>query len=215
MCLLCFSTDKVAKDDMKGKYGAAFGPYADSEETFKITMCEAPCQESCCYVGSLFCGCFAHMKMRHKALNHLNPGSGWDDYKCCQGYFGGCCCLQPGEMCETTCPCPCACCETVCCPGLAVSATSMLLRDKYNLGLDDDDIRLIRCNNCLYTLACIVNILSCFCDWDGERECVQCINCVSDLVFCCVSACMTAQVNHEIEFRESQNAPSAIQMSRE
>lgn len=135
MCLLCFSTEKPNRDDMKGKYGEAFGPYVDNEDTFKITMCQAPCEECCCYCGSLFCALCATVKMRHKALNHINPNSGWDDYKCCQGYFGGCCCFQPGSMCEDVCPCPCACFEACLCPGLAVSATSMLMRDKYNLGL--------------------------------------------------------------------------------
>lgn len=50
---------------------------------------------------------------------------------------------------EENCPSCCMCCEAVCCSGLSVSSTKFAMMDKYNLGLDDGDARLIHCNNCL------------------------------------------------------------------
>ena len=120
-------------------------------------------------------------------------------------------CLQPGEIGDTACPVPCMCLEACCCPGLAVSANSMILRERYGLGLDRDDVRLIRCNNCLFMFACLVTCLGICFDWEGEEACVQIVNCVSDVVFCCVSGCMTAQTHHEIEIRE---APQQQHMRR-
>jgi hypothetical protein len=200
---------------MKGKYGQAFAGYVDYDQTYDITMCQAPCKATGCWCGSMLCFHIAQVKMRYKALNHLEPGSGWKNYICCQNYFGGMCCFQPGKCCESTCPVPCMCLETCCCPGASVSATSMLVRDRYQLGLDEDDVRLIRCNNCLFCFSAILSCLGMCFDWDGEEACIQTVNCISECVFCCTSACMTAQTNHEIKLREKgASAPSAQLMER-
>jgi hypothetical protein len=37
---------------------------------------------------------------------------------------------------------------------------------------------------------------------------------VADVVFCCVSGCMTAQVYHEIDHREKLASPSRQRMER-
>ena len=213
-CLCCFSTDKPDKEDMKGKYGEQYGKYLDYRETYDITMCQAPCKEPCCWMSSMLCFCCAQVTMRKKALNHVYPDSGWDKYICCQGYFGGLCCLQPGKMGEQSCPAPCMCLESCCCPGLAVSATSALIRDKYQLGLDDDDIRLIRLNNCLQMLACVAKLLNICIDFEGDDACVAILDCIAETVFCCTSGCMTAQVYHEIELRENPKPPASEQMER-
>jgi len=115
---------------------------------------------------------------------------------------------------EDTCPCPCMCLEVCCCPGLAVSATSSVIREKYQLGLDDDDVRLIRLNNCLQLLACLASCLNICIDFEGDDCCVAVLDCIADVVFCVTSGCMTAQVYHEIELREKGGAPSAQAMDR-
>jgi len=214
MCLFCFSTEKPSADDMKGKYGAQYAPYLDYQDTYDITMCQAPCAEPGCWFVSMLCFCCAQISMRKRALNHVNPGSGWDDYACCQGYYGGCCCFQPGQMGEKACPLPCMFLETCCCPGLAVSATSSVIRERYQLGLDDDDIRLIRFNNCLQLLACVASCLNICIDCEGDDACVAILDCIADVVFCMTSGCMTAQVYHEINLREKQSPPVVQEMAR-
>lgn len=193
MCLFCFSSAPLSPDEAKGKYGSAMGGFADAPQTFDISLCQTPCQEPLCWCASMACLCPAQVHLRHKVLNHVAPGSGWANYTCCQGYFGGCCCLQPGKCCEKQCPVPCMCLEGFCCPGLAASASGMVLRQRYNLGLDADDVRLIRCSNCLQILSCVCYIVACITPCEGDDVVAQVVGCVADVVFCCVAGCMTAQ----------------------
>ena len=62
------------------------------------------------------------MHMRYKVLNHLVPGSGWDNYVCCQGYTGPCLCFTPGSCMEKDIPRTCMCVEAICCAGFAVGS---------------------------------------------------------------------------------------------
>jgi len=214
MCLFCFSTEPLSGSEMNGKYGAAYASFAHNQEKFDISLCQAPCRAPCCWLASLICLCPAQIQMRHKALNHVNPGSGWSNYKCCQGYFGGCCCLQPGQVCDQTCPVPCMCLEAFICPGLAISATSNVIRDEYGLGLDEDDVRLIRCSNCLQIFSLCLYCVSMCTPCEGDDLVAQAVSIVADVVFCCVSGCMTAQVHHEIKKREKMGVPSRQRMER-
>lgn len=212
-CLFCFSGDKLSPEERKGKYGDAWGQFADNEQTFKVKLCKAPCAEPCCWMGSMICFPCAQYKVRYMALNHAEPGSGWSNYKCCQGMFGGCCCIKPGSMGEENCPQCCMCLEGTCCTGMAISATQGMVMQQHGLGLDQDDVRLIRCNNCLQFLACMASCLNICIDFDGDDAIVGLINLVADITFCCVSGCMTARTYHEITEREKE-APVGNKMER-
>lgn len=212
-CLFCFSGDKLSPEERKGKYGDAWGQFADNEQTFKVKLCKAPCAEPCCWMGSMFCFPCAQYKVRYMALNHAEPGSGWSNYKCCQGMFGGCCCIKPGSMGEESCPQCCMCLEGTCCTGMAISATQGMVMQQHGLGLDQDDVRLIRCNNCLQFLACMASCLNICIDFDGDDAIVGLINLIADITFCCVSGCMTARTYHEITEREKE-APVGNKMER-
>lgn len=200
--------------------GSNYGKYNQNETTFDISMCQAPLKECPSWVGSMLFFPCAQYSLRYKALNHIERGSGWDNYICCQGYMGGVCCINPGSMGEKSCPQMCMCLEACCCPGLAVSATSMLVRDRYSLGLDDDDVRLIRFNNCLQCFVAVANCAVCIFslvsgdDSCRDNEAMDALNCFADTVFCCISSCMSAQVHHEIKVREGQTAPVKQIMER-
>ena len=86
-----------------------WGQYADNNEAFKVKLCGAPCAEPCCWIGSMLCWPCGQYKLRYMVLNHQEPGSGWKNYSCCQGLFGGCCCIQPGNLGEESCPQLCMC----------------------------------------------------------------------------------------------------------
>ncbi|KAL7578985.1 hypothetical protein ACA910_019032 [Epithemia clementina (nom. ined.)] len=211
MCFLCFSTAPLTEDEKRGRYGSTLGAFDSYHDKYALSLCQIPCSKEigCCCV-TLLCFCPAQIYMRKKALNHVEPGSGWSNYKCCQGYFGGCCCFQPGQCGESTCPCPCMCLEVLCCPGLAVSSTSMVIRERYHLGLDRDDVRLIRCTNCLQVLACCCSLVAMCTDNEAVDCASHAVNCLADTVFCSVAGCMTAQCNHEINLRDSgRSAPHA------
>lgn len=189
------------------------GKFADNEAQFKVKLCSAPCAEPCCWIGSMACYPCAQYKLRYKALNHVAPGSGWSNYSCCQSMFGGCCCIQPGNLVEDNCPQCCMCCEAICCPGMAVSASQELIMQQYSLGLDEDDVRLIRCNNCLQCFAVCASCLNICIDFEGDDAIVAIINLIADIMFCCVSGCMTARTYHEMKVREKE-APAQFQMQR-
>lgn len=210
VCLFCFSKEPLSPDEMNGKYGSSMQPFLQNRDTYDITLCQTPCKEPGCWCASMLCLCPGIMMMRHKALNHVDPGSGWSNYICCQGQFGGCCCIQPGSLGEKTCPVPCMCLEAFCCTGPAVSATSNLIRERYSLGLDEDDIRLIRCNNCLFFFSACLTCVAMFTECEGDDAAASIVNCISDVVFCCTAGCMTAQTNHEIKLRESNGVHSAF-----
>lgn len=215
MCFFCLSTRPLSPDEKQGKYGSVYGDFADGQRaTFQISLCQAPCRATGCWCVGLLCLCPAQMHLRHRALNHVEPGSGWSNYKCCQGYFGGCCCLQPGSLGEGTCPVPCMCLEAMCCPGCAASASGMVIRERYGLGLDEDDVRLIRCSNCLQILSVCCNMLACLTDNESIDQLACIIDCVADVVFCCVAACMTAQAYNEISYRETSGPPQNERMQR-
>lgn len=218
MCLFCFSSAPLSADERKGRQGSVLGQFADNRgETFDLSLCQVPCSSACpCCLTTMLCYCPAQVWMRHRVLNHVQPGSGWANYKCCQGYFGGCCCLQPGQMGEETCPVPCMCLESCLCPGLAVSATSIVLREHYSLALDDDDVRLIRCSNCLFMLACICQCIACMTDCEGDDQVADVISCIADAVFLSVAGCTTAQAHHEMVKREKDcsAAPQRQRMDR-
>jgi hypothetical protein len=120
---------------------------------------------------------------------------------------------QPGNMGEDGCPQCCMCLEGCCCPGMAVSASQGIIMQRYDLGLDSDDVRIIRCNNCLQICALCASCLNICIDCEGDNAIVNCINLVADVVFCCVSGCMTARVYHEINERERE-APKGYRMDR-
>jgi hypothetical protein len=213
-CLFCFSKEPLSRSEMSGKYGGAFGQYANNRQTFDISLCETPCKTPCCWLGSMICLCPAQIHLRHKALNHVQPNSGWKNYKCCQGYFGGCCCIQPGQMCDTTCPVCCMTLEAFCCTGLAVSASANVLREAHGLGLDEDDVRLIRCSNCLQMCSCLLTLVSRCTECQADDQLARIVDVIADVVFCCVSGCMTAQVYHEIAKQEQLAAPTRQRMDR-
>ena len=215
MCLFCFSSEPLSEDEKRGKYGSVLGQYSNNSSNFDVTLCQAPCAAPGCCCITMLCFCPVQVYMRHKVLNHVQPGSGWSNYSCGQGYFGGCCCLQPGNLGEDTCPVPCMCLEACLLPGCAVSATSNVIRERYNLGLDDDDVRLIRCNNCLQIFAILLSCVAICTPCEGDDTAAHIVNGIADVVFCGISGCMTAQTNHEMEKQTSMLAPTTNYMGRE
>lgn len=95
-----------------------------------------------------------------------------------------------------------------------MSATSMVVREQYSLGLDEDDVRLIRLNNCLFWAACCLRIVASFTDCEGDDAVAAVVDIISDVVFCCTSGCMTAQVHHEMKIRDQSSAPTRQPMIR-
>ena len=112
-----------------------------------------------------------------------------------------CCCFHPGACCEKDIPRTCMCIEACCCPGLAVSSTRFVMMEQYHFMADECDNRLIRFNNCIQVLSCICHVLAIF--KPQFRDLAQIIDLIADIVFFSTAGCMTAQVDYEINYRES------------
>jgi len=171
--------------------------------TFKTSMCDAPCSDPLCCCAACLCPCCTAFQVRRQVLDY-----DWTQYKCCQGYYD-CCCFKAGSCCESTCPCPCLCCEAFLCQSCAISSTRMYVMDQKGLQSDPCDRRIIRCNNCVQLLACICNTLAiCI---EQIRPCAQILNAVSHIIYCTVQACMQAQVH----FEYNDHTPSAVPQKQE
>ena len=96
-----------------------------------------------------------------------------------------------------------------------MSATSNLIREKYRLGLDEDDVRLIRCSNCLFYFSFILSCIAMCTECEGDDYFAAIVDCISDGVFLSVAGCMTAQVNHEIGLRDNASSPEKQAMNRD
>ena len=112
-----------------------------------------------------------------------------------------CCCFHPGACCEKDIPRTCMCIEACCCAGLAVSSTRFVMMEQYHFMADECDNRLIRFNNCIQVLSCICHVLAIF--KPQFRDLAQIIDLIADIVFFSTAGCMTAQVDYEINYRES------------
>ena len=90
----CFSGEPLRPDEYgaEGGRGATYEKYATNRETFQLGMGDAPLRAPLqCLAGGFpvtFICCQWHM--RYRALNHVAPGSEWENYLCCQGYLPAC-----------------------------------------------------------------------------------------------------------------------------
>lgn len=196
VCCFFFSDEPLGPDEKVSRHG-----YRPSGTLFQTPMMKAPCAEcpsSCCWCfGQFFpltSGCTQYF-LRKKVLDGK-----MENYRCFQGQFTVCCCIKAGSCGEESCPDLCLCCEAHFCNGPAVSASRAFLMDKYDLMSDPCDNRLIRCNNCLLMLSCFCHVLA-LVD-DSFNNLARILDIISDVVFHTVSGCMTAQVAHELDYRE-------------
>ena len=120
---------------------------------------------------------------------------GMDDYMCCQGYMGQCCCIDTTTMCKGS---PAGLClEACCCPIFSLSIARIHVMDSKNIRPDPCDWQIIACSNCLQLISCILDIVAIFVE--QAREAAIIVDVVADLFTCSVAGCMGAQVHHEIK----------------
>ena len=88
----------------------------------------------------------------------------------------------------------CLCFEVCCCPGCSVSATRFYVMDRYNIVPDPMDNKIVRFNNCIQCLACILDLLSIFID--GLDDAAVIVDHIAKLVFHLTVGCMSAQIHY-------------------
>jgi len=181
-CCWCFPGDELGDQDR----------YTYGDQQFQVSMLNSCCKAPCAFCFAFTCPCCANIKLRYDVL-----GGDMEKYMCCQGMFGGCCCIQPGNMCDKDCPWLCLCLEAWCCLSFAISASRWYIMEQRNLHSDPCDRRIIQCNNCLQCLSCLCTILACFCE--EARDAAECVQHIAHCFFLCTQACMCAQVYHEVQ----------------
>lgn len=152
----------------------------------------------CCFAA--LCGPCVSYLLRKRAL--------YDDmsrYVCCAGYMP-----CSGRCGESQCPELCLCTEVFCCFGNSVASTRFMLQDQFNLQTTRCDNCIIGFMFCLQQLACIFSILACLTGNEELQEASQCLNCLSDLTYCTVCACMQTQHKLEMDKRDGKFGPQPM-----
>ncbi|XP_071708192.1 uncharacterized protein [Rutidosis leptorrhynchoides] len=136
-------------------------------------------------------------------------------YTCCAGYMP-----CSGKCGESKCPELCLCTEVFCCFGNSVASTRFLLQDEFNIQTTQCDNCIIGFMFCLQQLACIFSIVACLVRNDELSDASEALNCLADMVYCTVCACMQTQHKVEMDKRDGNlgsqpmTVPHAQQMSR-
>lgn len=158
-------------------------------------LCGAPCADPayCCF--ALFCATCAAYEQRK-----LQMGSAWpSQYVCCNG--GTCVSGRCGERSN---PELCLCCEVCCCFPSAMATTRFMIQDEQR-------VMNTQCDNCLigfmlitqqlaFCLRCLASVTN---NQDIELL-ADAVDCLADLTYASVCACMLTQQNLQIKHRNSQ-----------
>mmetsp|Transcript_49224 Transcript_49224/g.123746 ORF Transcript_49224/g.123746 Transcript_49224/m.123746 type:complete len:192 (+) Transcript_49224:144-719(+) len=156
-------------------------------EHFSMDLC-ATCYElpaSFCF--NLWCSPCAVYQQRARLI-----GNRWEENKCCMGYYGPC-----FDGCMRPCPRACTAFEACCCFWCSLFGNRAAIQDRYL-------IQNTACEDCLFWTACICSwircILSVFVNLPPR------IDCVIDLLYCSLAACMITQQENELDLREGDSS---------
>ncbi|XP_059661825.1 uncharacterized protein LOC132307940 [Cornus florida] len=149
----------------------------------------------CCL--AVWCApCVSYLLRKRALYNDMSR------YVCCAGYMP-----CSGRCGESHCPELCLCTEVFLCFGNSVASTRFLLQDEFNIQTTQCDNCIIGFMVCLQQIACIFSIIACIVGSDELREASQILNCLADLVYCSVCACMQTQHKVEMDKRDGKFGP--------
>nr|CAB3497233.1 unnamed protein product [Digitaria exilis]CAB3502183.1 unnamed protein product [Digitaria exilis] len=161
-----------------------------------MSTIEADCPYCCL---ALWCGpCVSYMLRKRALYNDMSSG------KCGES--------QCPEFCLAT--------EVFLCFGNSVASTRFLLQDEFNIQTTQCDNCIIGFMVCLQQVACIFSIVAAIVGSEELSEASQILNCLSDVVYWTVCACMQTQHKIEMDKRDGKFGPQPMavppvqQMSR-
>ncbi|KAG0490227.1 hypothetical protein HPP92_007090 [Vanilla planifolia] len=171
--------------------------YRNLWHTDLLSTIKADCP-FCCL--ALWCApCVSYMLRKRALYNDMSR------YVCCAGYLP-----CSGKCGESKCPELCLCTEVFCCFGNSVASTRFLLQDEFNIQTTQCDNCIIGFMFCLQQLACIVSCIAMIVGSEELQEASQILNCLSDLVYCTVCACMQTQHKVEMDKRDGKFGPQPV-----
>ncbi|KAK8658093.1 hypothetical protein V6N13_036305 [Hibiscus sabdariffa] len=162
----------------------------------------------CCL--ALWCApCVSYMLRKRALYNDMSR------YTCCAGYMP-----CSGRCGERKCPEFCLFTEVFLCFGNSVASTRFLLQDEFNIQTTKCDNCIIGFMFCLQQIACIFSIVAMIVGSGEIQDAAQLLNCLADMVYCTVCACMQTQHKIEMDKRDGMFGPQPMavphvqQMSR-
>lgn len=198
VCFFLCPSEPPEKVTSKGTRGIAQKSLLEKQNQphqFALGLKDAPCAEPACCCLS-FCGvphgctaCWAR-----KAVLEMYDG-GVENFVCCQGYIGKCCCIDPRECCKGSMTGLIL--EGCFCPVLSLSIARVHMMAMKQIRPDPIDYQLIACSNCLQLASCVLDIIAIFVE--PARDAALILDYVADCFTCSVAGCMGAQVKHEID----------------
>jgi len=197
VCFLFCPAEVPTKVTSKGSRGIAQKQLLEKQNNphqFALGLKDAPSAElACCCLG--FCGapygctaCWA----RKAVLDKYDGGV--ENFVCCQGYLGKCCCIDPREICKGKIEGLIL--EGMCCPMLSLSFARLHLMAMKRVRPDPVDYQLIACSNFLQLASCVLDIVAIF--FSPAREAAHILDLAADCFTFSVAGCMGAQIYHEI-----------------
>jgi hypothetical protein len=195
-CFMC-PEDPPQEVKSKGSRGIAAKYMLNKQgnpHRFALGLKDAPSAEpGCCILSSLgvYCG-FTACWARKAVLERYENGI--EDFMCCQGYIGACCCIDPRTMLKGQALGLYL--EGCLCPVFSLSIARLHLMVKKQLRPDPMDYQLIACSNALQIISQIADIVAAF--FEPAKEVAHVIDLIADLFTCSVGGCMGAQIYHEI-----------------
>lgn len=126
------------------------------------------------------------------------------NYTCCNGDM----CIS-GRMGEKSCPEFCLCVEAFCCFPSAVATSRFMIQDEQRVENTQCDNFIIGFMLCLNQLACIFRIAALISQQDEIEQIADILDCMADLTYCTVCACMQTQQQQQLKLRDPNARPPA------
>ncbi|XAR54041.1 hypothetical protein NMG60_11029023 [Bertholletia excelsa] len=149
-----------------------------------------------CCVAALFAPCISYLLRKRALYDEMSR------YTCCGGYMP-----CSGRCGESKCPEFCLCAEVFLCFGNSVASTRFLLQDEFNIQTTACDNCIIGFMFCVSQLACIFSIIACITGIDELEQASDILNCLANMVYCTVCACMQTQHKIEMDRRDGIIVP--------
>ena len=124
------------------------------------------------------------------------------NYTCCTGDT----CIS-GRCGEKSCPEFCLCVEAFCCFPSAVATNRFMIQDEMRVENTPCDNFLIGFMLCLNQLACIFRVAAMISQNDDIERAADILDCMADVTYCSVCACMQTQHQEQLKMRNPNARP--------
>lgn len=158
-----------------------------------VSLTGAPCANPGFCLYAVCCSnCVAYFQRKKIMYGDLT------NYTCCNGDT----CIS-GRLGEKSCPEFCLCVEVCCCFPSAVATNRFMIQDEMRVMNTECDNCLIGFMLLMNQLACIFRLAAIISQSDEIEQLADILDCIADLTYCSVCACMQTQHEEQLKVRET------------